>query len=278
MISITYIIIISIIIECFNRKIFQGQFRGERDSTLKENPDVWRLRCVQLSDRRDRIILEHPVYQDTAKRKARVRRSILSLVGGAASRWSARSRGLIRDGIRRRGQRRVGSSRVAPPPPPVLVAASRPAVTDSIVAIVLYTHRVRVYMYRYRLTPVRVRTFVPECRFSLRLRRAIFSPSSRASSHSSLRAFPPSFRGSFNRLREPRSRFPARFRSLTLLPWETPARRFDGDSASARALREKGEEGPRAWAPRTRRVAMRRDRDRDLWGEREVKERDSHGL
>lgn len=66
-------------------------------------------------------ILEHPVYQDTARRKARVRQSILSLVGGAASRWSARSRGgLVREmGERtasRVGSGQVGSSRVESSP------------------------------------------------------------------------------------------------------------------------------------------------------------------
>lgn len=44
--------------------------------------------------------------------------------------------------------------------------------------------------------------------------------------------------------------------------------RFDGDFASARAARERRGGPPDPRAPRTRRVAMRRDRDRDLCGER----------
>lgn len=122
---------------------------------------------------------------------------------------------------RRNPAERTASSRVESGRT-VLVAAPRPAVTDTIVAdrsphTVAFAY---ICMYRYRLTPVRVRTFVPENR-SLSVSDERFSRL-RPALHLT---FPPSFRGSFNRLREPRSRFPARSRSLTLLPWETPARR-----------------------------------------------------
>lgn len=107
--------------------------------------------------------------------------SILSLVGGAASRWSARSRGLIRDGIRRRGPASgrvgVGSPRLSRGP-----ATRR------------YRYHCRdrspyTVAFAYICVPLqqanaRSRSHIrPRESFSLRPRRAIFSPSSRASPH-----------------------------------------------------------------------------------------------